>query len=637
MSYCHRNLGGGGVNEVDEQLDEGGEQDAADEEPVNEAAVTGSQQAMLGNAEAAAVDKEQAPTPNAGAPEKDIADMPISNAPRTGPLTSERDEALQSVYKVIRHDTVLLRDLEFASPWLVRESYEEEEKNWVGVFEVVDESQVPKGANVISSHVAYKIKVGEDNTLKLKARICPHGNRDKEKDGIRKDSAAVQFPIIRLMLSIAALLGLRLGTIDITAAYLQSGPIKRIIYVRPPKEHRGQRGKLWKLLKLPYGIAEAGRQWQTTCETWLLSPEVGFEKVQGISQLFVIRRPNRSIRMLCAKVTDDFLLAGSRQDLRWFDGMMRKRFTVSKSILDGRINFNGAVIEQDEQGSILLSMEAYMERVEPIPIERSRRKEQEDSLTQSELTQYRGLAGMLNWAGRAAVPVACFVASDMQQKLASVRVKHLCSANGMLAELKKLTPKIWFSSPAKKVTESFVASFSDASFNTSSSRSYGQSGFISGIAFRQQDSDSLEYHVCDWNSGKQRRVCYSSYGAEILAAADADDRTYAMRESIRSLFAGSSMKPIPSTLYVDSNGLFDTITTLHESRDYRMRQTVQRIRDSFEAKDLDALVWIPGVENVSDALTKRNAEMQRKLNVVCTTGSFPKLDLEKRLDAQHWE
>ena len=57
--------------------------------------------------------------------------------------------------------------------------------------------------------------------MKLKARICSYGNRDKDKDGIRKGNAAVQFTVIRLVLSICALLGLHLGTVDISAAYLE--------------------------------------------------------------------------------------------------------------------------------------------------------------------------------------------------------------------------------------------------------------------------------------------------------------------------------------------------------------------------------------------------------------------------------
>ena len=224
----------------------------------------------------------------------------------------------------------------------------------------------------------------------------------------------------------------------------------------------------------------------------------------------------------------------------------------------------------------------------------------------------------------------------MQQKLDNVRVRNLCSANGMLAELLKLPCTVLFKAPNKPLVDAFIASFTDAAFNTSASKTYGQNGFVTGIAFRQEGSEENSFHVCDWNSSKQKRVCNSSFGAEILAAADADDRTFALRESIRSLFGPTSSPGIRSHLYTDSMGLFDTISTLHDGREYRLRQTVQRIRDSFEAGDLDALLWIPGVDNVADALTKRSVELQRKLGEMCSRGTFPTISMKRQLDSRSW-
>ena len=51
---------------------------------------------------------------------------------------------------------------------------------------------------------------------------------------------------------------------------------------------------------------------------------------------------------------------------------------------------------------------------------------------------------------------------------------------------------------------------------------------------------------------------------------------------------------LPFALTVDSNGLYSTITTLHEGSDYRLRPTVSRIRDSFENREINVIQWIPG-------------------------------------------
>lgn len=55
--------------------------------------------------------------------------------------------------------------------------------------------------NVVTTHVVYKLKTGGDGTRKLRARIVPHGNREKEKDSIRKDSSSTYLDVVGLWLS----------------------------------------------------------------------------------------------------------------------------------------------------------------------------------------------------------------------------------------------------------------------------------------------------------------------------------------------------------------------------------------------------------------------------------------------------
>lgn len=71
---------------------------------------------------------------------------------------------------------------------------------------------------------------------------------------------------------------------------------------------------------------------------------------------------------------------------------------------------------------------------------------------------------------------------------------------------------------------------------------------------------------------------------------------------------------------VDSNGLWDTIKPLQEWKEYRLRQALQRIRNSFEGAETNVLRWIQGTENLTDALTKFNISMLQKLNQICSSG-----------------
>lgn len=67
---------------------------------------------------------------------------------------------------------------------------------------------------------------------------------------------------------------------------------------------------------------------------------------------------------------------------------------------------------------------------------------------------------------------------------------------------------------------------------------------------------------------------------------------------------------------VDSEGLLATVTKLHEGRDCRIKQTVQRVRDSLDSKEMKILRLAHGKATVADALSKDNPAIHKLLNRV---------------------
>lgn len=609
------------------RINENVDHDAIDKNVAHDAPHQTKQCTQIGSLQAVTHGKEK--------PNKDIGNTEIRMEAVIGDLTSNEQKILTNLHNKIGNSTVTLNKLQGIPPWVTYKAItNEHDNNWTDAYYEVEENSIPPNANVITSHVIYKVKTDEQGKHTMKARICPHGNKDTMKDDIRKDSATAQYDAIRLLLSLTTFLSFRLGAADISGAYMQSGPIKRDIYVRPPREWAPKsRGSIWKLLKLPYGVSEAGRQWANVIEEWL-TDEMVFEQVRGISQLFLKRAEDGSISMLLAKVTDDLLISGKTDVLKNFLQQLTKKFKVSKSILDSQIDFNGCRITQDEEGNITMDMKKYVDSIQSLDITRSRRKEANDKATEKEYDDYRSLAGSLMWAGNGALPQASFVASSMQQTAPRLKLHNLTEANKMLKELKDLQPIIRFNKINATIKEIDIWTFSDASFNITSGRDYGQTGIITGI-HAKGDGDNEIYHAIDWASSKQRRVSHSSYGAEILACADADDRGYYIKQAVKSITKNKETKHV---LHVDSRGLFDTISTLHDGKEYRLRQTVQRIRDSFESHDIDILRWIPTGENLADSLTKRCPQTQRKFNRVCSQGSLSlNEDIMKQLDSREWQ
>lgn len=81
----------------------------------------------------------------------------------------------------------------------------------------------PSGANVISSHVTYKVKTLEYQSRMLKALLGPPGNEDRCCHQLRSD-CAISSPIgITLLLSETSLYVSRLKKLDVKAAYQQTG------------------------------------------------------------------------------------------------------------------------------------------------------------------------------------------------------------------------------------------------------------------------------------------------------------------------------------------------------------------------------------------------------------------------------
>lgn len=122
---------------------------------------------------------------------------------------------LQILYKTLGSETLKRRDLKAAPAWLLDNAGNEElSANWKGAYQGIFEANVQRGSNVIGSHIIYKIK-SEEHGKRLKVRLCPHGSRDKEKDGIFIDLSTAQLDVTSLIASITACSDLTLACIDI--------------------------------------------------------------------------------------------------------------------------------------------------------------------------------------------------------------------------------------------------------------------------------------------------------------------------------------------------------------------------------------------------------------------------------------
>ena len=233
-------------------------------------------------------------------------------------MTSEQ-EILERARDVLCEKPLSEHQLQFVPQWVIDKAIAKEKENYNGAYEELHISQLPPNQNFISSHHFFQLKhEGETDKLKLKCRLVPHGNQDRDKESVQKGSATAQFLIIRIVLPIAAILGMALGSIDVKSACMQGGWLTRNIFVLLPKGWISLDRGIWKLLKPAYGTVESSRIWHLAVERWMSGQAI--IEVPGLPQLFIKRRPNGGILPAICKVVDDFLMVGSQKYIDEFHG-----------------------------------------------------------------------------------------------------------------------------------------------------------------------------------------------------------------------------------------------------------------------------------------------------------------------------
>ena len=251
--------------------------------------------------------------------------------------------------------------------------------------------------------IIFQVKTdGEGEKLKLKFRLVPHWNRDRDKEFVRKGSATAQFPIVRIVLSSAAIMSFSISSIDTKGAYLQAGEFPRDIYFKPPKGWASNARTVRKIFKPAYGIVESGRLCQLVAEEWMFTQ--GFLQVPGLLQLFVKYNTNGSINLLIAKVVDDSLVVGVLLFIHQFHEATFRRFIVGRYVVNEDLVFNRLHIHQQPCGSISIYLQEYVHKIFPIQVSKESRRQHQDKCSAPELTAYQALAGSLNFLGHGILP-----------------------------------------------------------------------------------------------------------------------------------------------------------------------------------------------------------------------------------------
>ena len=270
----------------------------------------------------------------------------------------------------------------------------------------------------------------------------------------------------------------------------------------------------------------------------------------------------------------------------------------------------GLNIEQNGK-EIFVDQQAYIEELGEIAIERNRKAQLDDELTDAEKKTLRSVSGQLLWTTSQTRPDLAFQSCNISNYGAAATVKSLTEANKAIRKLKNDGMKICFP-PLGKAKDMKIVAYGDGSHaSLPSGASQG-----ANIVFLTGNGRAAPV---TWKSKKLDRITKSPLASEVMAVADAADSGFLVASIVQEIFG---LKETPQIdICTDSKSLQEHLETKKIIQDPRLRVDTARLREMTEIGEV-SIRWVPTHLMVADALTK-NCASTELLRQVLISGRLP--------------
>ena len=465
--------------------------------------------------------------------------------------------------------------------------------------------------------------------LLANARLVIPGYQDETAYNVRKDAPTSARSSQHILFTMAASYEWTLWSADIKSAFLKGDLFEdgeRELYItniRVQSEDEPTlpfgRDSLAKVRKGVFGLADSPRRWYLRLHRSVT--QLGWRRSQmDAAQWFLYDDKNQLQGVLVSHV-DDLLMAGSSYAKRTLDKLGSE--LGFGSLETGCFNYCGKQIKQLPDKTVEVSMQAYHENLQPVPVPVVRKKQLESPLTPTEHRQLRAVLGSLQW-------LVTQVRFDMNFMLSVLQgeppvVKTLLKANALVRLMKKDSGfKLRF--PKLDLNGAGIVVVTDASLGNVS-RSGGAEGTMMTKTFSQAaylvmigDRDLLagregQFTVMDARSHRLTRVRRSTYGAELLGSEEALDVGLFSRGLLAEAMgfdvldrSESYNKDIPLAMITDAKDVFDKSTS--DTPTYGSQKslsfTVGWLREALR-KERTSVQWTATENMIIDCGTKEMA------------------------------
>lgn len=510
-----------------------------------------------------------------------------------GPLGDEAIAASEFVVKLLDANDPRVREDDFEQA----KRKEVDGLNRRGLWRKVKRSELPPDANILGGRFIFSLKNYGTPSEMAKVRFVAQGYRDKDKPFMVHDASSLRASSIRIILAVAACLGFRLFSHDVTQAYLQSKyRMTRDVYVDPKPADRHLFGigdeELLKLELPLYGVCDAGDYWGITVFEHNVN-DLGMLSAPGDASLYVKRstpKDDSSVDGVSGMYVDDSINAGNER-FEQLTEMTLQKFESKPRTYDD-FDFFGAQIRTILPHTFTFDQRHYSSNLAQLP-------------TDASFEDFRRTRALFSWLIHTRPDVACLANKSAQ-------VTPLTFSNDKIQDLNKGIRRV-SSTPRRGLTYKpldqktvHLRVYADASHATNDDLS-SQLGYLILLA-----DASNACHVIDYASRKSRRVVRSIMGGETCALLDAFDAAFAVSADLKMALG----RELYIAMFTDSKQLFDALVRGKRTTERRLMIEIHSVRQSYQSFEISRIGLVRGTDNPADGVSKigHNGALDRLLD-----------------------
>ncbi|ODM15139.1 hypothetical protein SI65_09378 [Aspergillus cristatus] len=472
----------------------------------------------------------------------------------------------------------------------------------LGTWNVIPRKEAE--GTVSSTRWVFDVKLGPDGRIdRFKARLVARGNEQSDDDFNETFAPVFRLDSLRILVAIAAQLGLEAHMLDAMNAFAGSDLDKPNCMEIPeglqdfdPEATSAKGSLVLELKKSLYGLRQSANLWHRKISDFL--KKIDFKLITADPSVFMNGRG-----LIIAVYVDDIVIFG--KDAKEID-VVKQRLKEFHPMTDSGLvkKLLGIRFTWGKDRSIQLDQESYARQIldefgmadckpASTPIGPSVKLEAPDSslLGRAEHKLFRRLIGQLIFLVIATWLDIAFAVNQLSQYLAEPRKVHLAAAKHVLRYVKgTIYYRLTFS--AKGRPKGLYAYADSAYANSAKNRSTtGFVFFINGTPIT-------------WTSRKQSVTAQSSTEAEYMAVSEAAKQAIWTRHFLYAIGKGSIYRDAPTTIYEDNQGAIKIADNpINHPKTKHIAVRYHAIRDHIGNGEI-RLEHLPTDKMIADGLTK---------------------------------